>query len=111
MPECFLAVVLILVLVLVVILILVLAVLILLVVLVAILVIHSRSSKICTCGNAATIVYPDFQLLSLALNSKLASRPAVIAIAIPPAQAFNPPVKIPRKPSCWIASFTPLARL
>lgn len=86
-------------------------VVVLVLILVLILVIHNRSSGICTCGMAAFIVYPDFQLLSFALKSRLASSPAVMAAAIPPEQAFSPPVKIPMKPSFWIASFTPFARL
>ena len=39
------------------------------------------------------------------------NRPKQIAAEIPPAVAERPPVKIPRKPSLSMASFTPLARL
>ena len=83
----------------------------LVVVLITVLVIHDSSSKICTCGIAASIVCPVFQLLSFGRKRKLARRPAVMATVIPPAQAFSPPVKIPRKPSLCTASRTPLARL
>ena len=56
-----------------------------------------------------TVVCPEIYALSFGLNSRLISRPAVIAAAIPPAVAFRPPIKIPRKPSFSIASRTPFA--
>ena len=55
------------------------------------------------------VVCPEIYALSFGLNSKLISRPAVIAAAIPPAVAFRPPIKIPRNPSLSIASRTPFA--
>lgn len=39
------------------------------------------------------------QLLSLGLKITLHKRPAVTAAVMPPAAAFSPPVKMPRKPS------------
>lgn len=80
-------------------------------ILIAILLIHGYSSKISSCGLAAIIECPNFYALSLGLKIKLARRPAITATVIPPAQAFRPPVKIPRKPSASMASFTPFAKL
>ena len=48
---------------------------------------------------SATIVYPLYQDLSFGLNRKLASSPEKMAVVIPPAVAFSPPVNMPRKPS------------
>ena len=88
-------------------------ILVLVVVLVAIFVlaIHVHILQSTFHGLAAILAYPVFQDLSLALNIRLTTSPAKMATAIPPAQAFKPPVKIPRKPSSVMASFTPLARL
>ena len=94
-----LAVVLVLVVVLILVIVLILVVLVHLLVLILVLVIHDRSSKILYSRRAAPIDCPIFQDLSFALNKRLASRPATTAAVIPPAQAFSPPVKIPRKPS------------
>ena len=58
---------------------------------------------------AARIECPDFQDLSFGLNIKLTINPAKTAMAIPPAAAFNPPVKIPKNPCALIASRTPFA--
>lgn len=80
-------------------------------ILIAVLVIHDSSSIYLFCGIAASLVCPESQALSLALKTKLAKRPAKIAAAMPPAAAFSPPVKIPRKPSWVTASFTPLERV
>lgn len=77
-------------------------------ILVLVLVIHSVFLRFIYCGHSAYLVYPNFQALSLALKRKLASKPAKMAAVIPPAVAFSPPVKIPRKPSCITADFTPL---
>ena len=101
-PICLAAVlVLVLVLILIAVLVLILVlILILIAVLVLILiVIHDFSSENLYLRVTALPVCPDFQDLSLALKIKLASSPAKIAAAIPPAQAFSPPVKIPRNPS------------
>lgn len=81
-----------------------------LLILVLILVIHGFSSTIFLAVCTAEIVCPGFQNLSLGLKIRLHSSPPKIAAAMPPAQAFSPPVKIPRKPSACMASFTPLAR-
>ena len=83
----------------------------LLVILLGVLVIHSEFLLKLTGGYSAEIVCPDFQDLSVGLNRILTNSPAKMAAAIPPEQAFSPPVKIPMKPSFWIASFTPFARL
>ena len=80
-------------------------------ILILILVIHSLFLRFIYCGHSAYLVYPEFQALSLALKRKLASKPAKMAAVIPPAAAFSPPVKIPRKPSCMTADFTPLERV
>ena len=94
-----LAVVLVLVVVLILVLIVVLVHLLVLIVLILVLVIHDRSSEILYSRRAAPIDCPIFQDLSFALNKRLASSPATTAAVIPPAQAFSPPVNIPRKPS------------
>ena len=95
-----LVLVVILILVLVIVLILVVLVhLLVLIVLILVLVIHDRSSEILYSRRAAPIDCPIFQDLSFALNKRLASSPATTAAVIPPAQAFSPPVNIPRKPS------------
>ena len=57
------------------------------------------------------LVYPYIQDLSRALNIRLTNRPAAIAAVIPPAVAFNPPVKIPITPFVATASLTPFARV
>ena len=77
-------------------------------VLILVLVIHSVFLRFIYCGHSAYLVYPEFQALSLALKRKLASKPAKMAAVMPPAVAFSPPVKMPRKPSCITADFTPL---
>ena len=94
-----LVLVVILILVIVLVLVIVLIHLLVLIVLILVLVIHDRSSEILYSRRAAPIDCPIFQDLSFALNKRLASRPATTAAVIPPAQAFRPPVKIPRKPS------------
>lgn len=89
-----------------------LVILVLVAVLISVLVIHRhflRFSKLR--GHTAKLACPVFQLLSLALNRRLAMSPAMMAVVIPPAVAFRPPVKIPRKPSWVTASFTPRAML
>ena len=47
----------------------------------------------------------------LGFEIKDAIYPKNTAAAIPPALAFRPPVKIPKKPLCLTAYITPLARL
>ena len=67
---------------------------------VVILIVHFHGSFFTTyLRTSASIVWPENQDLSFALNKKLAARPATTAIVMPPAAAFSPPVKIPRKPS------------
>ena len=85
-------------------------VLVVLIVLISIAV-HDFSSVNSFCGWAAILAYPKNQLLSLALKSRLARSPATIATVIPPADASNPPLKMPIKPSLSTASRTPFARL
>ena len=80
-------------------------------ILILVLVIHSLFLRFIYCGHSAYLVCPEFQALSLALKRKLASKPAKMAAVMPPAAAFSPPVKIPRKPSCMTADFTPLERV
>ena len=92
------------VLILILILVLVLVVLILVLVLVVLIlisiliVIHLKFLRFLLYGITAIIACPENQDLSFALNRKLASRPAKIATVIPPAVAFNPPIRIPIKP-------------
>ena len=80
-------------------------------ILVLILIVHFYILRLNNTALAATLAYPLFQDLSLALKIRLQSSPARIAAVIPPADALRPPVKIPRKPSLSTASFTPFARL
>ena len=87
------------------------AVLILVVVLISVLVVHCKILQYYICGMTAPVVCPFFQDLSFGLKIKLMRSPAVMAAVMPPAAAFNPPVKTPRKPSCAMASRTPLARV
>lgn len=70
------------------------AVLIVILVLIA----HRNDPPIYIYGLAAKIECPDFQDLSFALKNKLANSPLKMAAAMPPAEAFRPPVKIPRNP-------------
>ena len=86
-------------------------ILVLVAVLIFVLVIHNRSSKDVVGGTAASIDCPIYQDLSLSLKIRLTRSPAKMAAAMPPAQAFKPPVKMPRNPSSCTASFTPFARL
>lgn len=83
----------------------------LILILVLILIVHFYILRLNNTALAATLAYPLFQDLSLALKIRLQRSPARIAAVIPPAEALRPPVKIPRKPSLSTASFTPLARL
>ena len=83
----------------------------LILILVLILIVHFYILRLNNTALAATLAYPLFQDLSLALKIRLQSSPARIAAVIPPADALRPPVKIPRKPSLSTASFTPFARL
>jgi len=105
--------VLVLVVILVVVLILVLvAILVVVLILISVLVvIHCFFLRNLIRGYAAVIVCPLSYDLSFGLKMMLAISPAVIAAVIPPAVAFSPPVRIPRNPSCAIASFTPFERL
>ena len=75
-------------------------VLILVVILISVLIVHSSLPPKVSYGIAATLVYPLFQDLSFALKRRLAITPEMMAAVIPPAEAFSPPRKIPRKPSC-----------
>ena len=53
---------------------------------------------------------PKIQDLSFGLKIRLASNPAKMAAAIPPAEDLSPPVNIPKNPFSYTASLTPLAR-
>ena len=102
----------ILILVLIVILVVVLVLIVVLVtVLIVVLIVHKSSSGDIYSRSSAPIDCPIIQVLSLSLKNSPASSPAKTAAAMPPAQAFSPPVKMPRKPSLCTASLTPLARL
>ena len=90
---------------------LVLVAVLILLILISVLVIHFGFLPSIHCGKTAFPVFPGFQDLSLGRNRRLAARPAVMAVVIPPAAAFSPPVKMPRKPSLSTASRTPLARV
>ena len=79
----------------------------LILILVLILIVHFYILRLNNTALAATLAYPLFQDLSLALKIRLQRSPARIAAVIPPAEALRPPVKIPRKPSLSTASFTP----
>ena len=63
------------------------------------------------CGKAVKLVCAGFQALSFALKIRPTRSPAKMAMVMPPAVAFSPPVKIPRNPCRSMASFTPLARV
>ena len=63
-----------------------------------VLAVHSKILRFYICGNAASIAFPEYQDLSFGLNIRLVRRPATIAAVMPPAAAFSPPVRIPRKP-------------
>ena len=100
-----------LVLILVIILILVLVLVVILVLLLVVLLIHGNYlRKLWYSGYAAFLGCPVFQDLSLGLKIRLASRPAKMAVAMPPAQELRPPVKMPRKPFSAMASRTPRVR-
>ena len=88
------------------------AVLILVLVVVLVLItvlIHRKILQVSFCGKPLGLDCPEIQDLSFGLNKRLASNPAAIAAVMPPAVAFSPPVKIPKKPSLSIASRTPFA--
>lgn len=85
-------------------------VLIVVLVLILVLVIHRQFLRLYHLG-FPRVVCPGIQDLSFGRKTKLASNPATIAAAMPPAVAFNPPVKIPIMPSSETASFTPFARV
>ena len=107
-----LAAVLVLVVVLIVVLILVVVVLVLVVILILVLVliIHNPFLHVFF-WVIPWLVCPVIQDLSFALKIKLTMKPAAIAAVIPPAVAFRPPVKIPRKFCSATASLTPFARV
>lgn len=64
-----------------------------------VLVVHSIASAFSVFGIAVIIACPVFYDLSFARKKILASRPQRMAAVIPPAVAFRPPLRIPRKPS------------
>ena len=76
----------------------VLIVLIVLILISILVVIHLKFLRFVLYGITAIIACPENQDLSFALNRIPASRPAMIAAVIPPAVAFNPPIRIPIKP-------------
>ena len=71
----------------------------LLAVLITVLIVHHKFLRFIFLRYPAPIACPKTQDLSFALNIRLASRPAKIAAAMPPALALSPPVNIPRNPS------------
>ena len=85
-------------------------ILVLVLVVLILLVIHNNSSKYLYCGQPASVAFPENQDLSFALKIRLAIKPLTTAAVIPPAVAFKPPMRIPRKPSVSTASRTPFAR-
>lgn len=96
------------VLVLILVIILILVLVVILVLLLVVLLIHGNYlRKLWFSGYAAFLGCPVFQDLSLGLKIRLASRPAKMAVAMPPAQELRPPVKMPRKPFSAMASRTP----
>ena len=96
------------VLVLILVIILILVLVVILVLLLVVLLIHGNYlRKLWYSGYAAFLGCPVFQDLSLGLKIRLASRPAKMAVAMPPAQELRPPVKMPRKPFSAMASRTP----
>ena len=98
-----------LVLIVVLILVVLVVILVLIAVLILVLIVVHNNTSVVFLRTAARVVYPVCQALSFALNKRLTISPAVIAAVIPPAVAFRPPVRMPRKPSCMTASFTPFA--
>ena len=99
------------VLVLILVIILILVLVVILVLLLVVLLIHGNYlRKLWYSGYAAFLGCPVFQDLSLGLKIRLASRPAKMAVAMPPAQELRPPVKMPRKPFSAMASRTPRVR-
>ena len=70
------------------------------IILALILIIHISLPPLYACGYTAILAYPFLQDLSFALKRMLTVKPAIIAVAIPPAVAFKPPVKMPINPSC-----------
>ena len=103
-----LAVVLVLILVIILILVLILVLVVILVLLLVVLLIHGNYlRKLWYSGYAAFLGCPVVKDLSLGLKIRLASRPAKMAVAMPPAQELRPPVKMPRKPFSAMASRTP----
>ena len=75
----------------------ILVVLIVILILVLVLIIHLKILRLHHLG-FPKIVFPHIQDLSFGRKNKLTRRPATIAAVIPPAVAFNPPVKIPMIP-------------
>ena len=73
--------------------------LVLVAVLITVLVIHCLFLREFFLRYSALVACPKSYDLSFALKMRLASKPAVMAAAIPPALAVSPPVKIPTNPS------------
>ena len=66
---------------------------------VLVLIVHDSFLRSMVCGEgAAELACPVFQHLSLSLKIRLTNSPAKMAAVMPPAVAFSPPRKIPRKP-------------
>ena len=66
---------------------------------VLVLIVHDSFLRSMVCGEgAAELACPVFQHLSLSLKIRLTNSPANMAAVMPPAVAFSPPRKIPRKP-------------
>ncbi len=78
---------------------------------VTVFVIHNNYLLNSVRGKPLYLAYPRSQDLSFGLNSKEIIKPAKIAVQIPPAQAFSPPVKIPKNPCSFTASLTPFANV
>ncbi len=80
-------------------------------VLILVLIVHVQFPPYLFLRKTAGLAFPGNHDLSFALKIILTIKPETMAAVIPPAEACNPPVNTPRKPSSVMAFLTPLARV
>ena len=80
-------------------------------ILILVLIVHVQFPPYLFLRKTAGLAFPGNHDLSFALKITLTINPKTMAAVIPPAEACNPPVNTPRKPSSVMAFLTPLARV
>ena len=86
-------------------------ILVLVLILILVLIVHVQFPPYLFLRKTAGLAFPGNHDLSFALKITLTINPETMTAVIPPAEACNPPVNTPRKPSSVMAFLTPLARV